>query len=490
MALVVLRANLFSAMATFGENAEIETACSKVAAIADNAGEYTAAYVLQASREAAYVAVNPPIDIAGDAVTAVAIAFDAQAKALGGVVVASATNKSYEAFWSALRSDALNAHRGARHVLETPVWSGFGNALIGGWIQLRSRWAATNDAGWQFWTQWYDAALEGRPLLGDWDRHWALLTDIALIAPEVWDKGPDAVNPVVADIYDSYRSPTPLAQAAITDFTFDAAFRVMRAVGFEDDLIHLRDPVRVQAFLDDIEEARDGLTDFADYASEASGQTNAPRVLVRAAENLLDELKRTNDTAHLRARRLITLGRHLEGFANEETKRAELGETLADMLDENIAIVRDVCRQHLGPSLAALSALDGLELGDIDPRDLITRLDAAIRTIDSADGATLVPLAPGDVAMLRDMLDELRDLEASLGEARTDGFKERQRGKIARTAGQLGATLGRYTEKASKQAEDAGKALDGAVKWYRRWGSLSEALDWLKDTFGPGGPPM
>jgi hypothetical protein len=88
--------------------------------------------------------------------------------------------------------------------LRLPLWHTFENKWSPQWQRTRSAWLATDDPGWQFWVEWYDAALDGRPLLDDWDRHWALLNEISLIDPETWDKGPDAVNPAVAKIFEKH----------------------------------------------------------------------------------------------------------------------------------------------------------------------------------------------------------------------------------------------------------------------------------------------
>jgi hypothetical protein len=64
--------------------------------------------------------------------------------------------------------------------------------------------------GHAFWIRWYDAILAGRPLTGDWDSHWQLMHNIALIVPEDWGEGkePDAFR--VAGIIEGLCKPYAL----------------------------------------------------------------------------------------------------------------------------------------------------------------------------------------------------------------------------------------------------------------------------------------
>lgn len=408
------------------------------------------------------------------------------------------------ALWEAIRADAraLSGEENGQAAMETPLWPGGADPFETERATVLEAWRAEakTDPAWTFWADWYQAALKGRPLLGDWNRHWALLTDIATKIPnDAWDDGPKEVHPIIADMYEQAKSieATPLAQAAVVDFTFDKLLAQMRAVGFEDDAAHLCDPERVQSFLDDMAEARDGLIDFADYAGDPRGTTNAPAVLQRSAEKLLAELKRTDDTSHLRARRIVTLAKHLQGFSTEEDKRAEIGPTLAKLLDDQVDLIGDVCRKHLLPSIGVLSALDKLELGDIEPKEFIEKLEGALARIESADGTDLLPLAYPDVVMLKDMLEDLRVVSASIAEGSTDEFIAVQRNRFARGTGELGATVGRYTEQSERArlsrigegVEKAGETFDKGVKWYRRWRTLEDVWKWLDwfDKSGGGG---
>jgi len=77
------------------------------------------------------------------------------------------------------------------------------------WGENRPKILAQGD-GWGFWVDWYENALHGRP------QDYALLTKIALIDPEDWDKGADHVNALIADIRLKHIAETrPLGEDAI-----------------------------------------------------------------------------------------------------------------------------------------------------------------------------------------------------------------------------------------------------------------------------------
>ncbi|MFP3422630.1 hypothetical protein R0K19_24995, partial [Bacillus sp. SIMBA_161] len=76
----------------------------------------------------------------------------------------------------------------------------------------------------------YEAILAGRPLTSDWHSHWQLMQDIALIAPEDWDKGAEHLAGVIEKLEEkhSYRvstetqgEATTLLRAALGQFGFN-----------------------------------------------------------------------------------------------------------------------------------------------------------------------------------------------------------------------------------------------------------------------------
>jgi hypothetical protein len=113
------------------------------------------------------------------------------------------------AFWAVLRADCTAILTGDE-ILHRPLWSK-GPApeeLQRAWTTGRTWMEAA--PGHAFWIRWYDAILAGRPLTGDWDSHWQLMHNIALIVPEDWGEGkePDAFR--VAGIIEGLCKPYAL----------------------------------------------------------------------------------------------------------------------------------------------------------------------------------------------------------------------------------------------------------------------------------------
>lgn len=92
-------------------------------------------------------------------------------------------------FWAEIRLDCGFLEKGNAILDETPLWSE-GNPWSDEWIDVH----INLPEGYDFWRDWYQGALDGvKP-------NWDMLTEIALIDPEDWDKGAAHVNGVIAEI--------------------------------------------------------------------------------------------------------------------------------------------------------------------------------------------------------------------------------------------------------------------------------------------------
>jgi len=81
-------------------------------------------------------------------------------------------------------------------LIASRLWPGE-NPLTDVWAETRKNMLAQGP-GWKFWVDWYDKALRGDPQ--DWD----LLTKVALIDPDDWDKGADHVNALIQQIIEQH----------------------------------------------------------------------------------------------------------------------------------------------------------------------------------------------------------------------------------------------------------------------------------------------
>lgn len=96
--------------------------------------------------------------------------------------------------WNAVKMDCtvVSFHR---EVWELPLWLGQENPLLANWMKLKK---SIDDPQWSFWIKWYDDALAGTP------PNWDMLEQIALIEPEVWEEGAEAVSERIALITEKY----------------------------------------------------------------------------------------------------------------------------------------------------------------------------------------------------------------------------------------------------------------------------------------------
>ncbi|WP_375699569.1 hypothetical protein [Pseudophaeobacter sp. TrK17] len=128
--------------------------------------------------------------------------------------------------WRFLRHDIQMLDR-ADALLHLPLWPEETPIEIErAWNTGRS-WMQTAP-GHAFWIRWYDAILAGRPLTQDWDSHWQLMHDIALIPDEAWGEGKEQDAIRVAGIIDlitqkhALRQEVAGAKRALENETFNA----------------------------------------------------------------------------------------------------------------------------------------------------------------------------------------------------------------------------------------------------------------------------
>ena len=160
------------------------------------------------------------------------------------------------AFWLTVLKDCRNVS-GPAELHNAPIWPSYDelcdiwpeeNPIIVAWYENREIIQGLNE-GWRFWVDWYDTALHGRAQ--DYD----LLTKIALIDPEDWEKGADHVNALIADIRLRHLAETrPLGEDAIDQDADGVWHRVGRSEIDRDILQDACDSVR-----DEIARLRDKL---------------------------------------------------------------------------------------------------------------------------------------------------------------------------------------------------------------------------------------
>ncbi len=99
-------------------------------------------------------------------------------------------------FLEAMNSDVTAANEG-RSLDSRALWPN-GNPLSTAWDDALDRWSRLRP-GWDFWIRWYEGTLSGKRLPFD------VQEQMALIAPEIWDQGAEAVAAEIARIEEQFR---------------------------------------------------------------------------------------------------------------------------------------------------------------------------------------------------------------------------------------------------------------------------------------------
>ncbi len=418
----------------------------------------------------------------------------ASVTAISAAVTAVASTDAVPAAVAAVAAacEALDLWEWVRDDLQNPaagIWGGRDapEAYANAYDQMVSAMQSPDEEPlWDFWDEWADRVTFGHDLYPQ------AIAEVlnAFLEQADWERGPAHINPLFDDVLALYRgegpevAPTELAQAAPVEFSFDSLAKVMRMVGINDNLGHLKEPGIVQAFVDDAEEVRDLFQDFADYAGELQGGGNYAGILKRAAEKVLGEFDRTENKMHLRANRLVILASELELFSKDGRARDDLGETLSGLLDTRIDMLKGLCREHFGPSYLALAPLAQLRLEQVDQQEVIEIFDHAIGFVEALPNPEMVALDAEGVAVLRDMLEELRTYRAAIAEATSDDFQSLLEDRFAQSSGALGLSLNRFYERSVTASGKVGKAADAVIKQNKRVTSLLDIVEAVASWFG------
>jgi hypothetical protein len=253
-ALPVLRSLLISSVAAKRPNEKFMGAATLAATGAVEAGAGATRAEHHASADAATRAALAANRVYEGAAHVAADAANAAATASNAATAA----------WEAVRADAGRVRDGTVPD-DLPLWPDGRGPLEEKWRAIV--WQVKNSEGaedWQFWTAWYDSLLDGRPMLGDAGRTWEMLEQIALIDPATWDKGPEAANPVIREIWELHRLRAEVAalQAEKAAFLAARASEVQRGhnqppEGLVDDAPEVARQITI--IWDGLDEARDEL---------------------------------------------------------------------------------------------------------------------------------------------------------------------------------------------------------------------------------------
>jgi len=475
--IMILRLTLIPSVAAVSPTDKIKAAATS----ADDAFAFASADFFSSSASAAQAATRTATatskaDAFGTAAAAAFAAADASGYASPRSPAAVA--EAYAVAWASLSVDARFLADGN---LATPprLWHGGVQPFDETWQALK----ATATPDWQFWIDWYDDILAGRP------QNWPMLAEIALIDPKHWDAGPDVVNPMIAEIVAKYRTAPAIELFTTTlyDFRFDALRHVMLAVPLPQDWQKLDDPAGLSEFLTDAVDLREDIATLCSaFAAEGTGMQGGGMARVYL-QKILDEMANAETLGALRVGKLVEWGSILENTAAREDTRREFG-PMADPFQMVVGKLKDLIRNHFAHTLARFSTLREIRMEDeADPWQVLRDLRMIVEALRSGSGGQLPPLDGIDIAVLDDVIDsidrKIRELEGAV----TPEVRSSLKREIDFQMAKVSATAGVYFERAKKAVKVGGESADTALLWEKRGQGLWGLIRFIGDKLGP--PP-
>jgi|GEM_PF-1130221 len=206
--------------------AALTTAALTTAADTKAAFAHAAANNANAAATYARAAANAVANGANTAATAA----DSNTAFCAAYAAADANTAVGVDIWTTLRMDIAAMEQG-QDLMQRRLWSDdIPGPMVRSWRSASGWFART--PGHEFIRHWYNALVAARPLTRDWDSHWKMLEEIALIDPKDWDKGETSAGAVelaaiIAEIEEKYKTP-PKPQIKQTSVNLDTSAVVVQ----------------------------------------------------------------------------------------------------------------------------------------------------------------------------------------------------------------------------------------------------------------------
>ncbi|MQY41036.1 hypothetical protein GG681_00130 [Epibacterium sp. SM1969] len=212
--------------------------------------------------------------VAATEATLVAAAFDVRDACATTAFVAHASAESalvvaaHQSVWENIRHDCSKIVIGG-NLLQTPLWRDQ-NPLAYLWTVLRPKFQSADNwqpGDWQFWVDWYEQMLD--PVSNP--PNWELLEQVALIDPDIWNAGPEAVSEAISAIQLGFAE---RALATGERFEFDEGRKL-----FVRNPVSAEDEVTLKYCVDRLSE----LSDLAETMGNMQGILGGELFFVRRA---------------------------------------------------------------------------------------------------------------------------------------------------------------------------------------------------------------
>lgn len=396
--------------------------------------------------------------------------------------------------WSEILTDCVEATKNQK-LQGKALWS-HGNPVEILWSDIKSTHSPTSydfvnysertfgpvpSGPWSFWIDWYEKVLTGAP------QDWELLQ--AIVDHVDWDGTAEEVNATIAWIV-AERATTAdpaarvmaakLMHAALADFQFDSALRLMKMRPFEEDLKKISDPVALEEFLSDAEDLREEFEEFAELLKrEGYGRQGAGYVSLYL-EKIDEEFSRARQLESLNIGKIVRCGSNLQTASLDENTRKEFGSLLTKPLDHLVSQLLTLVRNHFGATLLRFEPLKELALEPgTSAWEYLNELRHALRDLSNVDPNELTPLAEEDIAVLNALADEvervMRAHDASSGAAKSSLSRE-----INFQLALLTVSVSLYASRAREQAGTLGEWADALLIQVKRAKGLYGFLEFVK----------
>ncbi|MBT8153724.1 hypothetical protein KMP13_07400 [Epibacterium ulvae] len=393
--------------------------------------------------------------------------------------------------WGNVRSDCSALQRGIE-LLSSPLWHDENPSFADLWQDLRPKVLSAENwqpGDWRFWVEWYDQMLDPIANPPKWD---LLEQVVTKISSEIWDAGPVYVSEAIVAIQNEWHVETnlderiaaqSLMRAALSDFSFDSAARLMRMVPFPEDVRFIDDPDRLRSFLLDADDLRDEIEDYSAALKREGRAVQGAQFITSYLDKLLDEFSKARQTDQLNIGKIVRYGAFLDEARHSEETRKEFGSLLIKPLVNISDNLLDLTRRHLSETLMRFAPLDELtlEAGTTD-WEYLNELRLVLTDLSKPSDRT--PLDEKDQAVLNDLANAAeRAMQAKSSITDGNALEGVSREVNFRLA-QLTVTLALFGVRRQRADGRSLAGVERVIDWLVRVKDMKELLELVK-TFPP-----
>ncbi|MQY41056.1 hypothetical protein GG681_00230 [Epibacterium sp. SM1969] len=370
-----------------------------------------------------------------------------------------------DAFWLLLQKD-IDRQENAGGSLETSLWEeepDYNKILY-----LPSR-LLGQDQRYEFWARWYEAIMDGHPLTGDWESHWQLLHDIALIPDEDWQKGAEHMAALIEEIENAstYRvdpqvrlTAERLLRASLGRFSFSEIRHLMEMLPFANDLKELKNQEILESFLGEAEEVTWEIELFLSGLKREELKLQGSGGVLTCFESALEEIGKGKQLASINIGRVIVCGERLQHFSTNHDTLQEFG-SYSDGLTAAVRSLQGLTFKFFSEAILRMGVLKDIRSSEeVTLGELFADLSRGFDQIKTDMRDDLVPLAPAAMSVFDTLLDELDGLAKNEAVSVNPAYKSHLRKEFDFNAALVAVSLRLYLE----QSKNLGVPLAEVAK--------------------------